>query len=200
MENTVVAFSNEGEGLYLYDNPSYPSTMDVICCDVFGNAGGNYGGTLEDQTGINGNFSEDPLFCDLEAGDLTLASLSPCLPDNHPYGYMCGLIGALDEGCVVISAGEDQPLSTGLPMLRASPTPFTGTVSLSYDAGETSVGTMSVFDVTGHPVWRYKLDAPSGVVAWDGTDTAGNRVASGLYFVHLDVNAKAEVKRLLLIR
>jgi hypothetical protein len=39
----------------------------------------------------------DPLFCDPEGGDYSLAGDSPCLPGQGPAG--CGLIGAIDLGC-----------------------------------------------------------------------------------------------------
>jgi len=38
----------------------------------------------------------DPLFCDLESGDLTLRSASVCLPSNNSWGIQ---IGAFGEGC-----------------------------------------------------------------------------------------------------
>jgi hypothetical protein len=49
------------------------------------------------QEGIDGNFSADPLFCNVGIGDVGLANeTSPCLPANNDCGV---LIGALDEGC-----------------------------------------------------------------------------------------------------
>jgi hypothetical protein len=39
----------------------------------------------------------DPIFCDPENGDYSVADSSPCLPGQGPAG--CGLIGALDAGC-----------------------------------------------------------------------------------------------------
>jgi Right handed beta helix region len=64
------------------------------CCDIWGNDPGGVGGTCSDPTGTDGNFSEDPQFCDPTRGDYALCSDSPCLE-----GYGCGLIGALGEGC-----------------------------------------------------------------------------------------------------
>jgi hypothetical protein len=46
--------------------------------------------------GTNGNFSADPLFCDLVGGDVGLSSDSPCAPE-HSGG--CDLIGALGVAC-----------------------------------------------------------------------------------------------------
>jgi hypothetical protein len=47
----------------------------------------------------------DPLYCGAKAGDLTLSSLSPCLPVNS---MGCGLIGALGQGCGTVSV---EPMS-----------------------------------------------------------------------------------------
>ena len=88
----------------------------VLCCDVYGNQGGDWVGCLQGLEGQSGNFSADPLFCDLASGDLTLDASSPCLPGQHPGGGDCGLIGALGSGC-----GEPtvvQPSTWGSVKLR----------------------------------------------------------------------------------
>ena len=71
-----------------------PATL--TCCDIYGNAGGDWVGCIADQYGINGNISEDPLFCDLPGGDLHLNENSPCAAPQQP---TCGQIGALGIGC-----------------------------------------------------------------------------------------------------
>jgi hypothetical protein len=76
-----------------------PGTFVLRCCDVYGNAGGDWGPETGGQLGQEGNISVDPFFCDLAHGDFSLAADSPCLPGNHPTGYNCGLIGALGQGC-----------------------------------------------------------------------------------------------------
>ena len=42
------------------------------------------------------NICEDPLLCDTLGGDFHVASNSPNLPENNPYGV---LLGALGQGC-----------------------------------------------------------------------------------------------------
>jgi len=48
--------------------------------------------------GNNGNIAEDPIFCDLPGGDLTLEAHSLCAQENNPG---CGQIGALGIGCTI---------------------------------------------------------------------------------------------------
>jgi hypothetical protein len=93
IENTVVAFSTEGPGV-----ASHYDYAELACCDLFGNAGGDWVGTIADQYGVNGNICEDPLFCDPENGDFTLQECSPCAPFSPP-NPECDLIGAWPVGC-----------------------------------------------------------------------------------------------------
>jgi hypothetical protein len=91
----VVTNSSQGVGIYWGGQWGCP----IVCCDVWNNAGGNYGGTCGDMTGTDGNISTDPLFCDPLSGNYTLDCNSPCLPGNHPDGWDCGLIGKYGVGC-----------------------------------------------------------------------------------------------------
>jgi predicted outer membrane repeat protein len=87
LRNSIIAFSSEGAAVTC-DDIGWPT---VTHCCVFGNAGGDAmcGNTF-------GNLYEDPLFCNLPGGDLTLQEDSPCLPANNAWGEP---IGALDQGC-----------------------------------------------------------------------------------------------------
>lgn len=91
VERCVVAF-NGGSGIRIL----YPGSS-VSCTTTYGNTGGQGSWAVDG----GGNFSADPLFCDLEGDDYTLLDESPCLPGQHPDGVDCGLIGALGVGCGV---------------------------------------------------------------------------------------------------
>ena len=77
------------DGIWAYDCP------DVTCNDSWGNLGSDY--YFDDVGDTTGNISQDPLFCSPDEHDYSIASESPCAPE-HSGG--CGLIGALDVGCV----------------------------------------------------------------------------------------------------
>lgn len=92
MDRCIVAAS-EGAGFY----GTGPVTLELICCDVYGNSAGNYTGTAIDQTGIKGTFCEDPQFCgNPGSGNFLLQSDSPCAPGQHDCD---SYIGSQSVGC-----------------------------------------------------------------------------------------------------
>jgi len=89
--NSLVAFGRAGGSVACAVTPS------LSCCDIFGNAGGDWTPCIADQLGLSGNISADPLFCDFAASDFHISASSPCAPEGSPLG--CGLIGAFPVGC-----------------------------------------------------------------------------------------------------
>jgi predicted outer membrane repeat protein/parallel beta-helix repeat protein len=97
LTNCIISFSTCGEAL--------SGSALFTCCDLYGNEGGDWVGSIEFWYGVNGNFSEDPLLClqDNPEEPLALHEGSPCLPENSPCGQ---LVGALGLGCGPASAVE----------------------------------------------------------------------------------------------
>jgi hypothetical protein len=102
MDNCLIAF-NEGDDA-VNCSGNLPYVVDLACCDIFGNQGGDWVGYIADQAEQNGNFSADPLFCDPPSGDFYLDAASPAAPSNNDCGI---LIGALGLGCGYICADTD---------------------------------------------------------------------------------------------
>lgn len=92
IRNCIIALSAAGSALAC----NWGGTAALACCDVYGNAGGDWVGCLAGQEGQNGNLALDPLFCDPAGGNLYLQEGSPCAPQFNP---ACGMIGALPVGC-----------------------------------------------------------------------------------------------------
>jgi hypothetical protein len=93
--NTIMAFSTWGEPVY-----GAMSAAALSCCDVYGNASGDWVGCIAGQQGIEHNRNADPHFClqMTSPHPFRLYDISPCAPDSNP---ACGLIGAWDVGCDV---------------------------------------------------------------------------------------------------
>jgi predicted outer membrane repeat protein len=98
LENSIIAYSQVGEAVGCWDSEAI-----LACCDVFGNSGGDWIGCLEGQLGVKGNFAQDPMFCEPQAGDFTIHEMSPCAPDQNDCGV---LIGARGIGCAAVAREE----------------------------------------------------------------------------------------------
>jgi hypothetical protein len=90
--NNILAGSEGGFALQVPDGVVVTGE-----CNVFWN---NVGGHAVNYTFAPSDRIVDPLFCDEAAGDLTLESISPCLPE---FSGDCGLIGAEGQGCGTVS-------------------------------------------------------------------------------------------------
>ncbi len=93
----ILALGTSGGAVFVDGTDSTPT---FTCSDIYGNAGGDWDWPISGQLGLNGNISEDPLFCSETGRYLDLCEDSPCLPENHPAGPgTCDLIGAFGVGC-----------------------------------------------------------------------------------------------------
>ncbi len=85
---------------------------------------------------------------------------------------------------------------------RAVPNPFNDAVVLELETPERRATVVSVCDVTGHRVADLNSE-PQGnfvVVRWDGHDSRGRIVPSGVYLVHARLEAQDVVRRIVLIK
>lgn len=92
----------EFERIIVFDNRGGPTTdcepgagLEISCSDFHGNEAGDWTGCAADWEFANANISSDPLFCDVETGDFSLAAASPCLASNNG----CGDMGVFGQGC-----------------------------------------------------------------------------------------------------
>jgi len=100
IESSIIAFSSAG-GAVLCDTGSEDPI--ITHCVVYGNAGGDsLCGDYHD------NAYEDPLFCDMPDGDLTLCADSPCLPG----ATWPERVGAHGQGCTACGSAVE-PASWG---------------------------------------------------------------------------------------
>jgi hypothetical protein len=90
ISNTIVA-NNQGHAVYYFGSLEH----SIICTNIYGNST-NWYGPIQESADMNGNISEDPLFCDFDNGNYYLYSNSPCAPANS---NGCGLIGLYDVAC-----------------------------------------------------------------------------------------------------
>jgi hypothetical protein len=197
LDNCVIAFGLEGGAAAAQDGCG----PVLRCCDVYGNAGGDWVDCIADQYGVDGNFSADPLFCDAGSGDLSLHTDSPCLPGYNPE---CGLVGAWAVGCPSAGIRDEGPCACAGMWL--APNPFTFATRVTYSpAGDIdpSAVMLGVYDTAGRLVRTLVAGAPGGdlhTISWDGTDHSGRALAGGVYFYRLDLGSERVTSRVILLR
>ncbi len=188
LENTIVAFGTAGEAIYLGSG----ATASLACCDLYGNAGGDWTAGIANQYGTNGNFSEDPHFClyGNPEDPLTLRIDSPCAAENNPE---CGQIGARPIGCGFQGIVLESLIASIRPLLWSSPNPV-ASIARVYCRVPTGMRPVpirvSIHDSAGRLI-RTLLNgtAPGGLLAleWDTHDRDGHAVPAGSYFVRAQV-------------
>jgi hypothetical protein len=202
IENTLIAYSVRGGGIVAALDPGHDCIFTIHCSDAFGNAGANYGGTLEDPTGTDGNISEDPLLCDPESDDYRVAGDSPCLPQNNECGV---LIGANGPGCALTMGVEAVALPEGLSAaLVAAPNPFRESVELRFDLTTPGEASIRILDPTGRVIREIlraqDVRAGAHAVTWDGRDDSGREAARGIYFARLSMDGRVTSTQVIAIR
>jgi predicted outer membrane repeat protein len=198
IEKTIIAFSTDGSAVHCEGDAS----ALLGCCDLYGNAGGDWVGCIADQFGDDGNISDDPVFCDLVDYDLSLHSDSPCAWANNPE---CGYIGALPVGCGDLS-GSPAPPDGGRAALTSAPNPFNPSTRITYSIPnrvESSPVTLRIYDAAGR-LLRTLVDDEQRQgtysVTWDGRNRCGDPVAAGIYFYRLTLDGEKRTRQFVLVR
>jgi hypothetical protein len=193
LNSCIIAFSTAGAGMSC-TNDALPSSS---CCDIFGNAGGD----LFCGKQLGGNFSANPLFCDLPTALWDLGENSPCAAGNHPYGQCGGLIGARPVGCGFIGVPDGPPLSVAV--VTNTPNPFNPRTRIFFVLPEDGSASLRIHDLRGRTLrtWDFSgLSAGSHEVIWDGRDADGRSAASGVYICELSCQGRLATRRMALLR
>jgi beta propeller repeat protein/parallel beta-helix repeat protein len=119
--NNIICNAKSGGGISGEGNID---TSVISYNDVWGNVGGNYQ-QISDQTGINGNISEDPLLVDARAKDFHLQMDSPCIdagdPDYVPFPWQLDIDGENAAMGEQIDIGADEYVGYIKPVADAGP-------------------------------------------------------------------------------
>ncbi|MEK7775523.1 MAG: T9SS type A sorting domain-containing protein [Candidatus Zixiibacteriota bacterium] len=174
----------------------------IECTNIFSTAGFGWPDSLAGYYGTNGNISEDPAFCELNTGNLTVYDNSPCLPGNN---QCATLIGALDVGCVSTGIDNDNPalLPERVALLQNYPNPFNPSTTIRFFLSTRSFVIVEIFNVLGQRIANLvSVEFPSGEhdVLWNGQSDAGVASPSGVYLCRLRANGVTLSRKLVLAK
>jgi hypothetical protein len=107
----------------------------------------------------------------------------------------------LDFAMMGVPGGKALPTSYGVK--QNYPNPFNPTTTISYSLPEAGDVRVSVFNVLGQEVRvlaEERQEAGVHEVVWDGKDTYGSQVASGVYFYRAKLNDYSETRKMVLLK
>jgi len=113
-----------------------------------------------------------------------------------PYGAIITLGGATDVDDDVFVAGRTE-------LQQNYPNPFNPRTRIAFSLGTSERARVEVYDVAGRLVSVLvdeELEAGEHSVEWNGTDSSGNDVSSGTYFVRMLTGGSVAERKMVLMR
>jgi hypothetical protein len=107
------------------------------------------------------------------------------------------------EGGLGVQTGGESP---ALPFMLAQnhPNPFNPSTKIRFTLSSEGPTKLSVFDLEGRRVIKLlgapRLSAGEHEVSWDGRDTSGQRLSSGIYFYTLEADGRRESRPMVLLK
>ena len=104
--------------------------------------------------------------------------------------------------CPTLAAVGDLPLAGG-PRLTAVPSPFNSLTRIDFSLAREADCLLTIQDLAGRRVrvlWRGPLPAGSHHFSWDGRDSAGRMLASGVYLTRLEAGGRVHGGKVVLVK
>lgn len=204
MTNTIMA-ENDGNGSLNFENMG---DINITFCDFYNNENGNFSGDVPDYLGelitINSNGDScdayfnifyNPLFCNPEIDDYTLAENSPCIEA----GDSAVNIGAFDVGCGPMCIEKDIfSIPDQTTLFPNYPNPFNPITVIEFSVHNSSYVEILVYDVMGRKVEtilsKY-LTNGNYSIKWNASS-----LPSGIYFIEMINGIFKQTQKALLLK
>ncbi len=170
------------------------------------------GTTLEPHWG-EGSLIANPLLEDWHSGDFRLSGDSPAIdaanPEGAPaedfYGTPRPQGSGYDLGAFEFTSGTGVVEKAEKPVERFEvyPNPFNSSTMIRYQLTKPAHVKLVLYDILGRPAVEIANSvqaAGSHTVTWNGTNASGVAVASGVYFLNLQVGATVKTVKVLLLK
>jgi len=146
-----------------------------------------------------GNIDADPLFCNPDSGDYTLAENSPCAGA----GENSANIGAFGLGCGAIMSTDKDVIPLQYFLHQNYPNPFNPVTTLRYDLPEDALVNITIYDMMGRQISTLVSSLQSAgykSIQWNGTNDAGQPVSAGLYMYTIQAGEFRQTKKMVLLK
>ena len=141
----------------------------------------------------------NPLFCNADSSDYTLAENSPCVDA----GENSFNLGAFGIGCDPILSISEKLFPLSYTLNQNYPNPFNPTTTLHYDLPEDALVNITIYDMIGRQVSTLvssQQTAGYKSVRWNATNDNGSPVSAGLYLYTIQAGEFRQTKKMVLLK
>ena len=213
----------------IFNSPdSYPSTISISYSDIQGGEAGIVTNNNATVNWLEGNIDEDPLFVGTGEHPYSLLVDSPCIDAGNPdpiyydpedptnpgyalYPAMGTIINDMGAyggpnaiGWPAVDIDDNVIVHTSEVLLHQNyPNPFNPQTTILLSIPEENKVILSIYNIKGQKVKILideVLSAGQHSVVWDGRDSNGNRVGSGIYLYRLQTGSEEQVRKMLLLK
>jgi len=141
----------------------------------------------------------DPLFCDPDSGDYSLAENSPCVGTGEDGSNM----GAFGVGCEAILSTDKDVIPLQYILHQNYPNPFNPVTTLRYDLPENGLVNITIYDMLGRQV-KTLMDQTQNAgyrsIVWDAINDYGKPVSAGIYLYQIQAGEYMQTKMMVLLK
>jgi len=164
--------------------------VNYICFD-----NGQIFDTFNEYIGI----SEGEIEFDIPTDEMWYAFFDKSNNLNNPqYVQGSARLYEYDESSV-----DDDVISNSTKLLDNYPNPFNPTTTISYDLKNDSKIKLEIFNIKGQKIITLENDEKNAGhhnIVWNGENSEGNLVSSGIYFYKLNTEKYSSVKKMVLMK
>lgn len=105
--------------------------------------------------------------------------------------------------CVNNSVDNDDLVQNPAMALRNYPNPFHESTTIQFELAKTAVTTLSVYNLKGQKLrilHNSSLNGGKHKIEWDGKDSQGNKLNSGIYLIRMDCDDSSSVRKVMLLK
>jgi hypothetical protein len=109
----------------------------------------------------------------------------------------------IEAGALTSKSGSDNNLPSSFALAQNYPNPFNPTTTIKFSLPASGKATLEVFNVLGVLVatpFNGMANAGDNTVVWDGKNTKGESVASGVYLYRLTSGSYNETRKMMLLK
>ena len=194
---------DNGSALHLYSD-SYAAVTnsifwnDSLMVEVVGSVDISFSNILGGWEG-EGNIDVDPLFCNPDSNNFTLAENSPCVGTGQNSTNM----GTLGIGCNNYLSIINDIAPMQYILHQNYPNPFNPVTSLRYDLPNDGLVNITIYDMMGRIVKTLVNTSQTAgfkSVKWNATNDRNEPISAGLYLYAIQAGEFRQTKKMVLLK